>query len=43
MVLYPSMEEKAAMLFLWFMKNNDILYRSNGEKRIANTLAALNS
>ncbi len=61
--LYPSVEEKAAMLlylvtknhsfsdgnkriaamlFLWFMENNGILYRSNGEKRIAdNTLVAL--
>ena len=61
--LYPSIEEKAAMLlylvtknhsfsdgnkriaatlFLWFMENNGILYRSNGEKRIAdNTLVAL--
>lgn len=61
--LYPSIEEKAAMLlylvtknhsfsdgnkriaamlFLWFMENNGILYRPNGEKRIAdNTLVAL--
>ena len=61
--LYPSIEEKAAMLlylvtknhsfsdgnkriaamlFLWFMENNGILYRENGEKRIAdNTLVAL--
>lgn len=61
--LYPSIEEKAAMLlylvtknhsfsdgnkriaamlFLWFMENNGILYHSNGEKRIAdNTLVAL--
>jgi len=61
--LYPSIEEKAAMLlylvtknhsfsdgnkriaatlFLWFMENNGILYRKNGEKRIAdNTLVAL--
>ena len=61
--LYPSIEEKAAMLlylvtknhsfndgnkriaamlFLWFMENNGILYRANGEKRIAdNTLVAL--
>ena len=30
------------MLFLWFMENNGILYRDNGEKRIAdNTLVAL--
>ena len=63
MELYPSIEEKAAMLlylvtknhsfsdgnkriaamlFLWFMENNGILYRPNGEKRIAdNTLVAL--
>ena len=54
--LYPSVEEKAAMLlylvvknhsfvdgnkriaatlFLWFMQNNGILYRSDGSKRIA--------
>lgn len=61
--LYPSIEEKAAMLlylvtknhsfsdgnkriaamlFLWFMENNGILYHSNGKKRIAdNTLVAL--
>jgi prophage maintenance system killer protein len=61
--LYPSIEEKAAMLlylvtknhsfndgnkriaamlFLWFMENNGILYRPNGKKRIAdNTLVAL--
>ena len=61
--LYPSIEEKAAMLlylvtknhsfsdgnkriaamlFLWFMENNGILYHPNGEKRIAdNTLVAL--
>ena len=61
--LYPSIEEKAAMLlylvtknhsfsdgnkriaamlFLWFMENNGILYSPNGEKRIANnTLVAL--
>ena len=61
--LYPSIEEKAAMLlylvtknhsfsdgnkriaamlFLWFMENNGILYRQNGEKRIAdNTLVAI--
>ncbi len=61
--LYPSVEEKAAMLlylvtknhsfsdgnkriaamlFLWFMENNGILYRPDGEKRIAdNTLVAL--
>lgn len=32
----------AAMLFLWFMENNGILYRPGGEKRIAdNTLVAL--
>ena len=61
--LYPSVEEKAAMLlylvvknhsfsdgnkriaamlFLWFMERNGILYRDDGEKRIAdNTLVAL--
>ena len=61
--LYPSVEEKAAMLlylvtknhsfsdgnkriaatlFLWFMNNNNILYRPDGTKRIAdNTLVAL--
>ena len=61
--LYPSVEEKAAMLlylvvknhsfsdgnkriaamlFLWFMERNGILYREDGEKRIAdNTLVAL--
>ena len=61
--LYPSVEEKAAMLlylvtknhsfsdgnmriaatlFLWFMNNNAILYRPDGNKRIAdNTLVAL--
>ena len=61
--LYPSIEEKAAMLlylvtknhsfsdgnkriaamlFLWFMERNGILYRSDGSKRIAdNTLVAL--
>ena len=61
--LYPSVEEKAAMLlylvtknhsfsdgnkriaatlFLWFMHNNEILYRPDGTKRIAdNTLVAL--
>ena len=61
--LYPSIEEKAAMLlylvtknhsfsdgnkriaatlFLWFLNNNGILYRSDGSKRIAdNTLVAL--
>ena len=61
--LYPSIEEKAAMLlylvvknhsfsdgnkriaamlFLWFMEKNGILYRKDGEKRIAdNTLVAL--
>ena len=61
--LYPSVEEKAAMLlylvtknhsfsdgnkriaatlFLWFLNNNRILYRSDGSKRIAdNTLVAL--
>ena len=61
--LYPSVEEKAAMLlylvtknhsfsdgnkriaatlFLWFMNNNNILYRPDGAKRIAdNTLVAL--
>lgn len=61
--LYPSIEEKAAMLlylvvknhsfsdgnkriaamlFLWFMEKNGILYRDDGEKRIAdNTLVAL--
>ena len=61
--LYPSIEEKAAMLlylvtknhsfsdgnkriaamlFLWFMERNRILYRPDGSKRIAdNTLVAL--
>ena len=61
--LYPSIEEKAAMLlylviknhsfsdgnkriaamlFLWFMERNGILYRADGGKRIAdNTLVAL--
>ena len=61
--LYPSVEEKAAMLlylvtknhsfsdgnkriaamlFLWFMERNGILYRADGTKRIAdNTLVAL--
>ena len=61
--LYPSVEEKAAILlylvtknhsfsdgnkriaatlFLWFMNNNNILYRPDGSKRIAdNTLVAL--
>ena len=61
--LYPSVEEKAAMLlylvtknhsfsdgnkriaamlFLWFMERNGILYRQDGSKRIAdNTLVAL--
>ncbi len=61
--LYPSVEEKAAMLlylvtknhsfsdgnkriaatlFLWFLNNNHVLYRSDGSKRIAdNTLVAL--
>ena len=61
--LYPSAEEKAAMLlylvvknhsfsdgnkriaamlFLWFMENNGILYGKDGHKRIAdNTLVAL--
>lgn len=61
--LYPSIEEKAAMLlylvvknhsfvdgnkriaatlFLWFMQNNGILYRSDGSKRIADaSLVAL--
>lgn len=61
--LYPSVEEKAAMLlylvvknhsfsdgnkriaamlFLWFMEKNGILYGENGHKRIAdNTLVAL--
>ena len=61
--LYPSVEEKAAMLlylvtknhsftdgnkriaailFLWFMENNGILYAANGTKRIAdNALVAL--
>ena len=55
--LYPSVEEKAAMLlylvtknhsfsdgnkriaatlFLWFMQNNSILYKSDGSKRISN-------
>ena len=32
----------AAMLFLWFMMNNGILYNENGSKRINdNTLVAL--
>ncbi|MCQ2308612.1 MAG: virulence protein RhuM/Fic/DOC family protein [Bacteroidales bacterium] len=61
--LYPSVEEKAAMLlylviknhsfsdgnkriaamlFIWFMERNCILYSENGDKRIAdNTLVAL--
>lgn len=61
--LYPSVEEKAANLlyfiiknhsfvdgnkriaaaiFLWFLNSNNILYKSNGEKRIAdNALVAL--
>ena len=61
--LYPSVEEKAAMLlylvvknhsfsdgnkriaamlFLWFMEKNGILYGPDGHKRIAdNTLVAL--
>lgn len=61
--LYPSIEEKAAMLlylvvknhsfsdgnkriaamlFLWFLSNNGILYSEDGHKRIAdNTLVAL--
>lgn len=61
--LYPSVEEKAAMLlylvtknhsfsdgnkriaatlFLWFLNNNGILYRTDGTKRIADsTLVAL--
>lgn len=61
--LYPSVEEKAAMLlylvvknhsfsdgnkriaamlFLWFMENNGVLYSADGHKRIAdNTLVAL--
>lgn len=61
--LYPSIEEKAAMLlylvvknhsfsdgnkriaamlFLWFMEKNGILYNEDGKKRIAdNTLVAL--
>lgn len=61
--LYPSVEEKAAMLlylvvknhsfsdgnkriaamlFLWFMDNNRVLYGPNGHKRIAdNTLVAI--
>ncbi len=61
--LYPSVEEKAAMLlylvtknhsfsdgnkriaatlFLWFLNNNHILYRTDGSKRIEdNTLVAL--
>ena len=62
-VLYPSVEEKAAMLlylvvknhsfsdgnkriaamlFLWFLNNNHVLYAEDGHKRIAdNTLVAL--
>lgn len=61
--LYPSVEEKAAMLlylvvknhsfsdgnkriaamlFLWFMENNKVLYAADGHKRIAdNTLVAI--
>ena len=40
--LYPSVEEKAAMLFLWFMEKNGVLYSADGRKRIAdNTLVAL--
>ncbi|HZG23038.1 MAG TPA: Fic family protein, partial [Chitinophagaceae bacterium] len=61
--LYPSVEEKAAnllyfviknhsfsdgnkriaaFLFVWFLEKNDILYRSDGSKRIAdNALVAL--
>ncbi len=40
--LYPSVEEKAATLFLWFLQNNGILYRPDGTKRIADgTLVAL--
>ena len=61
--MYPSVEEKAAMLlylvvknhsfsdgnkriaamlFLWFMEKNGILYSNDGRKRIAdNTLVAL--
>ena len=40
--LYPSVEEKAAMLLLWFLNNNGILYREDGSKRLAdNTLVAL--
>ena len=61
--LYPSVEEKAAMLlylvtknhsfsdgnkriaatlFLWFLNNSHILYRTDGSKRLAdNTLVAL--
>lgn len=40
--LYPSVEEKAAMLFLWFLNNNRVLYAKDGHKRIAdNTLVAL--
>lgn len=61
--LYPSVEEKAAMLlylvvknhsfsdgnkriaamlFLWFLNNNRVLYAEDGHKRIAdNTLVAL--
>ena len=61
--LYPSVEEKvamllylvvknhsfsdgnkriAAMLFLWFLNNNQVLYAEDGHKRIAdNTLVAL--
>lgn len=57
--LYPSLEEKAASLlyfiiknhsfvdgnkriaaaiFLWFLNNNSILYKSNGEKKLQTTL-----
>ena len=38
----PTEEQIAAMLFLWFMERNGILYRTDGSKRIAdNTLVAL--
>lgn len=36
------MTKSGAMLFLWFMEKNDILYSTEGRKRIAdNTLVAL--
>ena len=39
---YAVNERIAATLFLWFLNNNGILYRSDGSKRLAdNTLVAL--